>query len=248
MTAARILLLRSGIEEGAEAPSAGVDVLLTHEVVPAPGGIAEAIAFDPDGAAVVVTSRSAILVLEAARPGFFARFSHAYAAGMSTARALSRAGAPAVEVGSEPGAAGLVPLLAARSAPLLWPHGSDADPEPFEPLAAGRPRWASPVVYEKLPSARPDPILIGAFLDGRYAGVAASSLAALDVLLAAVRESGRTLPQVRWGAIGPGTARAFASRNLSAPVVPARARIGDLIEAVMRDVAGTGASLRKERK
>jgi uroporphyrinogen-III synthase len=216
---------------------------MTHEVVPAPRGIAEAMAFDPTGATVVVTSRSTILVLEAARPGFFARFARGLAAGLSTARALSAGGTPAVEVGSEPGAAGLVPLLRDHAAPLLWPHGSDADTEPFEPLLERSPRWASPVVYEKRPAVRPDPVLIGAFLDGRYAGVAVSSLSALEVLLSAVREAGRPLPQVRWGAIGPGTARAFARLDLPAPVVPPRARLNDLIDAVAASVAGDVPSL-----
>ena len=245
MTAPRILLLRSGIEEGAEAPPEGVDVLLTHEVVPAPVGIAAAIAFDPTGATVVVTSRSTILVLERARPGFFGRFERGLAAGFATARELSAAGAPAVELGSEPGAAGLVPLLRGLAAPLLWPHGSDADPEPFEPLVESSARWAAPVVYEKRPLSRPDPALVGAFLDGRYAGVAVSSLSALEVLLAAVREAGRPLPQVRWGAIGPGTARAFSRLDLPAPVVPPRARLNDLIDAVAASVFG-GIPTREE--
>ena len=240
MTTAKILLLRSGIEEGAEAPPEGVDLLMTHEVVPAAEGIADALSFDPRGASLVITSRSTVLVLEAARPGFFAGFERAFAAGTATGRALSAAGAKQVEVGAEPGAAGIVPLLRDNSAPLLWPHGSDADPEPFEPLAERSVRWAAPVVYEKRPLSRPDPGLVRALLDGRYAGVAVSSLAALDVLLAAVRASGRPLPQVRWGAIGPGTARAFAQRNLPVPVVPSRARLTDLIDSVTAAIAAAG--------
>ncbi len=247
MKTARILLLRSGIEEGAEAPAEGVDVLLTHEVLPAPEGVAAALTFEPAGAAVVVTSRSAVVVLEAARPGFFARFERAFAAGIATGRALSSAGAGRVEVGAEPGAAGIVRLLRDDSGPVLWPRGSDADPEPFEPLAARSVRWSAPVVYEKRPLARPDPLLVEALLDGRYAGVAVASLAALDALLASVRSAGRPLPQVRWGAIGPGTARAFAQRDLPVPVVPSRARLNDLIEAVASEVSGAGAGTpRKE--
>ena len=240
MTTAKILLLRSGIEEGAEAPPEGVDLLMTHEVVPAPQGITEALSFDPRGAFLIVTSRSTVVVLEAARPGFFGRFERAFAAGTVTGRALSAAGARQVEVGAEPGAAGLVPLLRDNSAPLLWPHGSDADPEPFEPLEERSIRWSAPVVYQKRPLSRPDPGLVRALLDGRYAGVAVSSVAALDVLLGAVRASGRPLPQVRWGAIGPGTARAFAQRHLPAPVIPSRARLTDLIDSVTAAIAAAG--------
>jgi uroporphyrinogen-III synthase len=244
----KILLLRSGIEEGAESPPEGVDLLLTHEVISVPQGIAAANAFEPAGASLIVTSRSTVLVLEAARPGFFAGFERAFASGTATGRALSAAGARQVEVGAEPGAAGIVPLLRDSSAPLLWPHGSDADPEPFEPLAERSVRWSAPVVYEKRPLSRPDPGLVRALLDGRYAGVAVSSVAALDVLLGAVRASGRPLPQVRWGAIGPGTARAFAQRHLPAPVVPSRARLTDLVDSVTAAIAAAGGgALRKEQ-
>lgn len=243
---ARILLLRSGIEEGAEAPPSGVDLLLTHEVVPAPAGIAEAVAFDPAGAAVVVTSRSSVVVLEAVLPGFFARFERAFAAGAVTGRALGAAGARSVETGAEPGAAGIVPLLRDAARPLLWPHGSDADPEPFQAASERAVRWSAPVVYEKRPVSRPDPGIVGALLAGGYGGVAVSSLAALDVLLSAVRESGRPLPQVRWGAIGPGTARAFAERHLPAPVVPSRARLADLIDAVASAIVAGSAAPREE--
>ncbi len=249
MTTAKILLLRSGVEEGAEAPPEGVDLLLTHEVLPSPQGITEALSFDPRGAFLIVTSRSTVLVLEAAIPGFFARFERAFAAGMATARALSAAGARQVEVGAVPGAAGIVPLLRDFSAPLLWPHGSDADPEPFEALAERSVRWAAPVVYEKRSLSRPDPGIIGTFLDGKYAGVAVASLASLDVLLSAVQVAGRPMPQVRWGAIGPGTARAFAKRNLPAPVVPSRARLTNLIDSVTAAIAAAGGgALRKEQR
>lgn len=246
MTTAKILLLRSGVEEGAESPPEGVDLLLTHEVLPSPQGITEALSFDPRDAFLIVTSRSTVLVLEAARPGFFAGFGRAFAAGTATARALSAAGVRQVEIGAEPGAAGVVPLLRDSSAPLLWPHGSDADPEPFEPLAERSIRWSAPVVYEKRPLSRPDPGLVGALLDGRYAGIAVSSLAALDVLLSAVRAAGRPLPQVIWGAIGPGTARAFSKHKLPAPVVPSRARLTDLIDSVTAAIAATGGGAHRK--
>ena len=237
-----ILLLRSGIEEGAEGPPEGVEVLLTHEVAPAAEGIAEALAFDPRGASVIVTSQSTVRVLVEARPRFFAPFERAYAAGEATARALRGAGGRDVAVHALPGAAGLAELLAGSYDPFLWPHGSDADAEPFEELSARAARWSAPVVYEKRPVAVPDPARLAAFLEGRYAAVAVSSVSALDVLVEAVRRSGRPMPNVRWGAIGPGTARAFASRHLPLPLVPPRARLDDLIQALIGVLSGTPSS------
>jgi uroporphyrinogen-III synthase len=205
---------------------------VTHEVLPVPEGIGEALAFDPRGASVIVTAQSAVRILREVRPLFFAPFEGAFAAGEATARALRDAGARDVVAPRVPGATGLASLLEGTSASFLWPHGSDADPEPFEGLASRAARWTAPVVYRKSPVDSPDPGRVGDFLDGRYAAVAVSSVSALDVLLAAVRRSGRPLPQVRWGAIGPGTARAFAQRNLPLPVVPPRARLHDLIDAL----------------
>ncbi len=244
MTRKRILLLRSGgIEGGEEKPPAGVDLLVTHEVLPVPHGIAEAIAFEAQGAALIVTSRSTVRVLHEEKEDFFrAPFSRLVSAGEGTARALREAGAPDVTVPGRPGAAGIVELLAnAVGLRILWPHGSDADTASFEGLAAKGSTLKAPIVYLKHPIPRPDPARIEAFLRGAYAGVAVSSLAALDVFLEAARAPGRALPQVRWGAIGPGTARAFAERHLPPPVVPSRARVNDLVDAL----AGV---LREEKK
>jgi uroporphyrinogen-III synthase len=59
------------------------------------------------------------------------------------------------------------------------------------------------------------------------------SMSALDVFLGAVGHPPAPLPQVRWGVLGPETARALEARGLPRPVVPPRPRLTDLI-AVLR--------------
>ena len=237
-----LLLLRSGSAlEGGERLPDGVDVLVTHEIVPAPEGIEEALAFDPALATLVVTSRTTVDILEEASEGFFRRnFGRCLASGEATSLALLAAGAAAVVVPEVPGAAGIVEVLSGLpAARLLWPHGSDADTAPLEAVRASRTSLTAPVVYEKCPVRNLDPVRLEAFFGGHYVGVAVSSTAALDVFLAAARANGRTLPNVRWGAIGPATARAFAERHLPAPVVPTSARLTHLIDALKRTVKAT---------
>ena len=240
-----LLLLCSGsaleggerLGEGVE----GVDVLVTHEIVPVPEGIEEALAFDPAGATLIVTSRTTVILLDEASAGFFRRnFGRCLASGEATSLALLAAGAPAVVVPEVPGAAGVVDLLSELGAGrLLWPHGSDADTAPLEAVRASRTSLTAPVVYEKCPVRNLDPVRLEAFFAGHYAGVAVSSTAALDVFLAAARANGRAFPNVRWGAIGPATARALTERHLPAPVVPTRARLTDLIDALKRAASAT---------
>jgi len=264
----RVLVLRSG---GGELPpeAAGPDVtlLVTHEILPVPSGIAEALAFDPRGARLVVSSRVTVGILsvgerpdgsgppasgeavaDARSTGFFeGKFVEVIAVGEETARELRRAGARNVVLPGDPGAAGFLRFL--RESPgglsglrLLWPRGSDAEISPLEELSSLGARVTAPVVYEK--RARPVPSYSAAerrtlsdFLAGAFGGVAVGSLAALDGFLGALGRPGAGgLPPVRWGVLGPETARAFAARGFPAPAVPSRARFADLIDLLRREM------------
>lgn len=238
----RLLLLRSGgTEEGGAPLAPGIDLLVTHEVATRPDGVSEALGFalgaDPERTILVVTSRSTVRALSPAweEPGLFRRPWRALlAAGGETARELRERGAPDVTVPPEPGAGGLVPsllaLLSGDPAPLrvLWPRGSDADPAPFAPVRERAGAFSDPVVYEKRPVPPPRELL-ERLAGGEWDAVAVSSLAALDVLLAGLAAVRLPVPNVRWGAVGPATARAFAARGLPEPVVPAQPRLADLI-------------------
>jgi uroporphyrinogen-III synthase len=252
----RILLLRSGSagpEDAFAAPD--VTILHTHAVEPRPEGVAEALAFDAAGAALVVSSKETIRVLP---PLFPLRFSRVIAVGEGTADLLRRvntgerpgftsaetstySGAlgPQIVVPDVPGAAGVLHLLRRSSAAfpshLLWPHGSDAASEPFEEIRSLGCFLSSPVVYSKralLPSEL-DPSVVAAFAAGRFAAVAVGSTGGLDALLAAVPAP----PHVKWGVLGPETAKAVSARRLPAPVVPPRARLSDLLDLLRKETA-----------
>ncbi|MEO8054433.1 MAG: uroporphyrinogen-III synthase [Acidobacteriota bacterium] len=234
----RILLLRSGsagLEEGAPAPD--VTVLHTHAVEPRPEGVAEALAFAAAGATLVVSSKETVRVL---LPLFGRPFARMVAVGEGTGDFLRRVntgeGAQIV-VPTIPGAAGVLHLLRKSSAPLpsriLWPRGSDAASEPLEEIRALGISLSSPVVYVKraLSPSELDPSVLADFRAGRFASVAVGSTAGLDALLAAVPSP----PHVRWGVLGPETARALAARHLPAPVVPPRARLADLLDLLRKE-------------
>lgn len=231
--AGRILLLRSAGAEG-EVPQ-HVDVLVTHSIAPRADGIADAVGFYTPRATLVVSSQTTVRVLaEAGRAELFAApFAEVRAVGSETAKALEAAGARDVRVAAVPGAAGLLGELPASLAGVrvLWPRGSDADTAPLAELARRGALVAAPVVYEKRPVV-PEPGLVSRFLGGEWGAVAVSSLAALDVLLSAC--AGRPLPSVRWGVIGPESARLFAERGLPEPIVPKKAKIADLIAELER--------------
>jgi uroporphyrinogen-III synthase len=236
----RILLLRSA---GAEAPSPplgpDVDVLVTHQVVPAQIGIAEALAVPARGTWVVASSATTVAVLwraDTATPSFFARpFAGRVAAGEETAAAMRHVGASLVTVPSLPGAAGILEALPHGPARILWPRGSDAAGEPLAELRARGASVTSPVVYEKRPIAALDPGALTRFAQGGYAAVAVSSLAALEVLLDGLKRAKMAVPGgVRWGVIGPESARAFERYSLPRPIVPQRARLADLIDALRK--------------
>lgn len=230
---ARILLLRSSDEATDARP--GVDVLVTHAIAPAPEGLAEAAGFPAEGATLVVSSRTTLRVLQEAGKGalFTAPFAAVHAVGGETGRALEKAGARGVRVSDVPGARGVLAALPERldGARILWPRGSDADAAPFAELARRGAVVAAPVVYEKKPR-KLEPETLQRLRAGEYAGVAVSSLAALDVLL----ESLAALPSVRWGVIGPDSARHFRARGLPVPVVPARPSLDDLIESLKQAI------------
>ena len=241
---ARILLLRSGAsEDGGESLPPGVEVLATHAVACRPEGVGEAVAAARgiDGGeeapawTLVVTSQSTVRCVSGeGESAFFGRsWGAVLAAGRATARALEEAGASRVEVPDVPGAAGIVPALLSRattgaSLRVLWPRGSDADAAPLAPVRERASLFLAPVVYEKRPVPPPRDLL-DRLACGAWDSVAVSSLAALDVLLAALAEASIPPPNVRWGTVGPATARAFAARGLPEPVVPSRPRLSDLL-------------------
>jgi len=250
----RILLLRSGSagpEDSAVAPD--VTVLHTHTVEARPEGVAEALAFDAAGATLVVSSKETVRVL---LPLFTRPFALMVAVGEGTADLLrkvntggrpgstsggastySGAGETETVVPAIPGAAGVIHFLRESSTTvpgrLLWPHGSDAASSPFEEIRSLGFSLSSPVVYSKraLSPSELDSSVLADFAAGRFGSVAVGSTAGLDVLLSAVPAP----PHVRWGVLGPETARAAVARNLPAPVVPPRARLSDLLDLLRKE-------------
>jgi uroporphyrinogen-III synthase len=253
----RILLLRSGSAGPEEAPLLPeVTVLRTHTVEPRPEGIAEALAFDPAGAALVVSSKETVKVL---LPLFPLRFSLVVAVGEGTGDFLRRVNtggrpggtlggastysgvsSPQLVVPEVPGAAGVLHLLRRSSSSsasfpsrILWPHGSDAASEPLEEIRSLGFSLSSPVVYSKraLSSVELESSVLADFAAGRFGSVAVGSTAGLAVLLSAVPAP----PHVRWGVLGPETAKAVVARNLPAPVVAPRARLSDLLDLLRKE-------------
>lgn len=225
----RVLLLRPTGD-----PVAGADLLVTHRVVPVPAALAETAAYDPRGAILVVSSLNAVEILRDAPEGnLLARpFRLIVSAGAGTSRALGDAGVADVVTPEPPGAAGILAELARRgeSGRLLWPRGSDADVAPLTALAARGFEVTAPVVYLKEPLAALDAGTLLAFRAGEYGGLAIGSLAALDVFLAALGAKGpEALPPVRFGVLGPESARLFVARGFPEPFVPAKPRLTDLI-------------------
>jgi len=244
----RILVLRSG---GAQLPRAAegapdVVLLATHEVVPVEAGVAAALAFEARGATAIVSSKVTVEVLRTPRGGEFWRrpFAAVLAVGEETARELRSAGAAAPVVPATPGAPGVLEHLKGKKAlglRILWPRGADADAAPVEELRARGAGITAPVVYEKRPrSFAADAVAtasLEAFLAGGFGAVAVGSMAALDVFLAALGgPAPADLPRVKWGVLGPETARAFEARGLPAPAVPLRARLSDLIDRLRNDI------------
>ncbi len=213
----RILVLRSGgADLRAEAAGPDVALLVTHEIVPVPSGVVEALAFDPRGARLVVSSKVTVeMLIGGGRPlgsgpsasgrevaaarstDFFERkFKEVIAVGEETARELQRSGVRNVVVPATPGAAGVLHLL--RNSPgglsglrILWPRGSDADLGPLEELSSLGAIVFAPVVYEK--QVRPlssfssgEREILSSFSSGGFGAVAIGSLAALDGFLQAL--------------------------------------------------------------
>jgi uroporphyrinogen-III synthase len=254
----RILLLRSGAAGSENALPADVTVLYTHTVIPRPEGVAEALAFDARGATLVVSSKETINYL---LPLFRGPFAQMLAVGEGTGDLLRRvnsgsavagrlagastdsgAHAASIVVPELPGAAGVIDFLRKSSDPsrvrLLWPHGSDAAPEPLEQIRALGIRLVAPVVYEKRPltASELNPSILADFRAGRFAAVAVGSVAGLDVLLAVLDVPAGSLPPVRWGVLGPETAKAVTARGLPPPLIPAHARLFDLLELLRKEI------------
>jgi uroporphyrinogen-III synthase len=233
-----------------------VTILHTHAVTPRPAGIAEALAFDTDGATLIVSSKETIGFL---LPLFRSSFVQMLAAGEGTGELLRRvilggsdpgrrAGSPgrgpdagSIVVPEIPGAAGVVDFLRRSPAPALvralWPRGSDAAPEPLEQIRALGIRLAAPVVYEKrpLPASELNPSILSDLRAGRFAAVAVGSTAGLDALLAALGAPATSLPPLRWGVLGPETAKAVTARGLPPPLVPAHARLSELLDLLRKE-------------
>jgi uroporphyrinogen-III synthase len=223
-----ILLLRSGDDDLPELPE-DVELVRTHDLHPRAEGIAEAERVPPEGTWLLVSSRVTVRVMP---PAFFARpFARTLVSGAETASALKRAGVSRVDVPERPGAAGMLELVTRRATRILWPRGSDADPAPVEALFARGIEAIAPVVYEKSPRPALDPAVLSRVAAGDYGGIAVSSLAALDVLLASLSAARLAPhPSLRWGVIGPESARAFERYSLPRPLVPEKPRLPDLLE------------------
>lgn len=225
----RVLLLRP-----TGGPVAGADLVVTHRVVRVPEALAGFGAFEAEGAILVVSSLNAVEVLaDADGASLLARpYRLVVAAGAGTAKALAAAGARGAVAPELPGAAGILAELARRGEKgrLLWPRGSDADSAPLAELAARGFDVTAPVVYVKEPLPSLDPLVLRAFREGAYGAVAIGSLAALDVFLAALGTADpAALPPVRFGVLGPESARILVSRGFPEPVVPKKPLLTELI-------------------
>ncbi|MDL2718787.1 MAG: uroporphyrinogen-III synthase [Acidobacteriota bacterium] len=235
----RILLLRSSAAGSEDATPGDVTVLHTHAVAPRPEGIAEALAFDARDATLVVSSKETIRFL---LPLFRAPFERIIAVGEGTGELLRRVAAGPPVVPEVPGAAGVLQLLRKSSAAagmrILWPHGSDASSEPFEEIRKLGISLAAPVVYEKkaLSSSELNPSILADFRAGRFAAVAVGSTAGLDALLAALDVPAASLPPLRWGVLGPETAKAVTNRGLPQPLVSAHARLTELFDLLRKEI------------
>jgi uroporphyrinogen-III synthase len=121
---------------------------------------------------------------------------------------------------------------------VLWPHGSDSAPDAFEEIRALGIRLAAPVVYEKRPlsASELNPSILSDLRAGRFAAVAVGSKAGLDALLAAMAVPAASLPPLRWGVLGPETAKAVTARGLPSPLVPAHARLSELLDLLRKEI------------
>ncbi len=121
---------------------------------------------------------------------------------------------------------------------ILWPHGSDAATEPFEEIRKLGISLVAPVVYEKHPLSPSElnPSILSDFRAGRFAAVAVGSTAGLDALLAALNVPAASLPPLRWGVLGPETAKAVTARGLPPPLVPAHARLTELFDLLRKEI------------
>ena len=253
----RILLLRSSAAGSEDATPGDVTVLHTHAVAPRPEGIAEALAFDARDATLVVSSKETIRFL---LPLFRAPFAEMIAVGEGTGDFLRRVNTGGADAGrvagastygeaaetkivvpEAPGAAGVIDFLRKSSSSavrILWPHGSDAAPEPFEEIRKLGFSLAAPVVYEKKPLAPSElnSSILSDFRAGRFAAVAVGSTAGLDAFLAALDVPAASLPPLRWGVLGPETAKAVTARGLPPPFLPAHTRLSELIEHLRKEI------------
>jgi uroporphyrinogen-III synthase len=224
----RVLLLRPGGD-----PIPGADLLVTHRIVPVPGAIAVTRSFEGPGAILVVSSRVTVDILrEAGAAEALRSFRLVLTAGAATAKALEEVGVAAPVTPVPPGAVGILAELERRGegGRLLWPRGSDADDAPVDELRGRGFDVTAPVVYVKKPLPSLDGDVLRAFRAGEFDALAIGSLSALDVFLDALGASGPAdIPPVRFGVVGPETARLLVARGFPEPAVPKRPLLTDLI-------------------
>ena len=55
------------------------------------------------------------------------------------------------------------------------------------------------------------------------------------LMLAALGPPGAPIPIVRWGVLGPETAKAVTARGLPSPSIPAHARIPELLDLLRKE-------------
>ncbi|MEO6325690.1 MAG: uroporphyrinogen-III synthase [Thermoanaerobaculia bacterium] len=242
---ARILVLRSGGDHDSEAIADDqTDVLRTHHIVARFEGVDVVRSFEPTPDSIlVISSPSTVRLLRSVGEDalFTLGFELLIAAGESTAAMMVGAGAPEerVIVPTKPGAPGILeslPMdLSGKS--VLWPRGADADGAPLHELRRRGAQVLAPLVYEKRRTAIENSAALDWYVEGLYAAVVVSSVAALDAFNDALRASGRPeAPPVRWGVLGPETAKALVARGLPEPLVASSPRFTDLIQQLRSEI------------
>lgn len=246
--AGRILVLRSSGERESD-PTEGDDLhlLVTHRLVVRLSGVDEVRLFEiHPGDSLVISSPSAVRLLHSLGEAalFSLPFANQIASGEETARAMERAGAPPgrVTVPPLPGAAGILHAFPPemKGSRVLWPRGSDADGAPLRELMRREAEVIAPVIYEKRREPIEESEEIELFTRGIYSAVAVSSLAAFDAFQDALRAFGRVAPSVRWGVLGPETARGMAARGFPLALVASAPRLADLISELQNETGLPG--------
>ena len=225
----RVLLLRPGGE-----PVPGADLLVTHRIVPAPFGIAATRTLRPRR-----RDPRRLLARDGRRPG---RGGRVRAAPVVPPRPDGRRrdgdgarGGGCRRPASPPSLPGpSASSRSSRAAARAAGSSGRAAPTPTTPRSTSSSAAAStsrhPSSTSRSRSRRSTRSVLRAFRAGEYDALAIGSLAALDVFLDALGADGPAdLPPVRFGVVGPETARLLVARGFPAPAVPRRPLLTDLI-------------------